>query len=661
MKQSQSLETYRQQFSKTLNLGGIAWWIIDYENDPSHFICNDEMVRSFSLDPNLERHSIALSCPIAGDYNTNIADSAARRKVFADYERMLIGKTAEYLNDFPYTNPTTRAVKYFRSRAVMLERKENGEAAIAYGIIEDITPEITKRELFKQQAAELEQFIKNRDSLIEQLAKSERMLKKAAEFARINLFIVDVETGNGEMLFNTNDQTAYLPTKEWLEYVTPAYKEIARQVLDSGPEFGSAEYEVKLKGPDAPSTWLQQAVLDEYEGEDGRRVRFSVSRDITRRMEERQRLRSLLEKQKEMFAVISHELRTPVAAINMLTLDEHHSDEEKVREIQGLSEGLLSILEDLRIIVAPERALESKLIDENPYTIIQRALAPLSGVLKTENKKLNINLNTAQDKHFLVHAQPLRQTVTNLVKNAAIHSQGLNVSVSFQCEGISDTEHQASLIIEDDGRGIPEDQIESLMQPFSRGDTQASGSGLGLFIVSELVKVMGGTLDYSTSELGGACFTIRFPLQLASPTEVTPTPQTAIDQTRVNLEGLRILLAEDDTMLRMLTERTLSNRGAKVESFENGRLALEEFDSAEKEQYDLVLTDLMMPELDGHGLTKALRQRDTAIPIIAVTAAVVGEETEEVLRKGANAFISKPISADKLIDTLTRIHGGSLV
>ena len=159
----QTLETYKQQFSKALNLSGIAWWIIDYENDPGHFICNDEMVKTFALDPNLERHSIALSCPIAGDYNTNVADSAVRRKIFADYERMLHGDTDEYLNDFPYTDSTTGAVQYFRSRALMLERGDNGEAGIAYGVIEDVTAEVERLELFKQLSVELEQTVASRD------------------------------------------------------------------------------------------------------------------------------------------------------------------------------------------------------------------------------------------------------------------------------------------------------------------------------------------------------------------------------------------------------------------------------------------------------------------------------------------------------------------
>lgn len=646
---AQTIEDYFQLFSKTLNFAGIAWWIIDYENDPGHFVCNNEMARLFGLDPSLHRHSVARSCPIAGDYNSNIIESETRQIIFDDYAHLLSAKTDEYTNEFPYTDPSSGLMRHFRSRALMLQRQSDGSPSLGYGLIEDITSETENLERFKSLSIELEASVAEREKLIKELTAKHELLERAATFARVNLFKVDVETGTGEFIFNTIGQTDFMPADEWEKLATPPYREIARKVTTEGVDFGKVEYEVKLSGPDQPSVWLEQAMLVEQISDLGRLERIGISRDITRRIEEENRLKLMLERQKEMFAIIGHELRTPVAAVNMLAKDDFHSDSDKLDRIEEISANLLHVLEDLRVAAAPERALESKPVNDNPFRVIRSAIAPLEPLAREKEKQLQVTLHSEADLRYLFHAQPLRQTVTNLVKNAAIHSRGTKIHVSFELEKASATELNAVLKVEDDGVGIPGKALEQLLQPFSRGETDASGSGLGLFIISELAKVMSGTLTYSTSKHGGACFTLIFPLKAQPISEIPPDRPS----TRLDIEGMRILLAEDDPMLRMLTTKMLGNRGAKVESFENGQLALNAFD---EQKYDLVLTDLMMPILDGHALTKSLRAKGVTTPIIAVTAAVIGEETEQVLAAGANAFIPKPISADKLAETLSMIH-----
>jgi len=121
---------------------------------------------------------------------------------------------------------------------------------------------------------------------------------------------------------------------------------------------------------------------------------------------------------------------------------------------------------------------------------------------------------------------------------------------------------------------------------------------------------------------------------------------------RADLTGLRVLLAEDDLLIRTLTHQTLGRAGAQVEVAENGTVALEKFGHG---QFDLVLTDIMMPELDGFGLTCAIRQQDKRTPIIALTAAVLGEETDRIQNLGATAVLSKPIDLNRLMETLQEL------
>lgn len=357
-------------------------------------------------------------------------------------------------------------------------------------------------------------------------------------------------------------------------------------------------------------------------------------------------LEAMLGRQKEMFAVIGHELRTPVAAISMLGKDTEIDAAAARTEILSISENLLSVLEDLRVVVAPERALEAKQVeDSDPVRTIKRALTPLAGLLKENSIELQLNLTKPEKVIFSLHAQPLRQVVTNLVKNAAIHSGGTAVHVSFDYQMEAAGGASACLIVEDDGTGIPEDLRQHVFDAFGRGDTAVDGSGLGLFIVKQIASIMAGELTYSTSRLGGACFTLRFSMQRVEAAESTQTDG-------LSLEGLRILLAEDDAMLRMLTEKSLSKLGAQITSYDNGQKALAAYQSG---RFDLVLTDIMMPVMDGHELTRSLRALGSSTPIIGVTAAVIGEETDGLLAAGACAFIAKPITPSKLQEALDEI------
>ena len=140
------LQFYIGFFNKTLNLPGIAWWVIDFEEDPNHFYCNENMVKSFYLDPELEKHSIELTCPITGDYNKQIAeaDQEIAEKIFSDYNLMIEGKKETYNNRFPFYCRETQKTHYFSNRAKVLEACPNGTPRIIYGIIEDVTIETKK-------------------------------------------------------------------------------------------------------------------------------------------------------------------------------------------------------------------------------------------------------------------------------------------------------------------------------------------------------------------------------------------------------------------------------------------------------------------------------------------------------------------------------------
>ena len=346
-----------------------------------------------------------------------------------------------------------------------------------------------------------------------------------------------------------------------------------------------------------------------------------------------------------MFAVIGHELRTPVASISMLLDDPDLSSDRKLENTREISQNLLNVLEDFRVVVAPERALEAKWQSDEPAKVIERAINPLQPVVRAQDMSLQCSIDGSGLYKF--HAQALRQILTNLVKNAAVHSGGARVEVRFNVE---ETENECfgQLIVEDDGVGIPAHKLSKLMQPFEAG-SESMGSGLGLYITSELAKVAKGDLVYSDSPLGGARFTYTFVMNEAVAQQDAQTNPSS------GLEGMQILLAEDDVLIGTLTQKQLGVAGAQVTWAKNGKEALEAFQQG---SFDVVVTDLMMPELDGLGLIKALRaDLGCDVPVIAVTAAVIGEETDALLKAGASDVISKPISLDKLSASLNKLQG----
>lgn len=348
------------------------------------------------------------------------------------------------------------------------------------------------------------------------------------------------------------------------------------------------------------------------------------------------------ERQKQMFAVIGHELRTPVASISMLLDDAELSSEYKLSSTREISQNLLNVLEDLRVVVAPDRALEAKWQTEEPARLIERAINPLKPLMQSQGFSLEFSVQASGQYEF--HAQALRQILTNLVKNAAVHSDGARIAVRFFVEE-SAAEIFGQLVVEDDGVGIPAHKLSQLMQPFEAGQ-ESMGSGLGLYITSELARVAKGDLVYSESSLGGACFTYTFVMNPVVCQKVVQTHEVS------SLQGLQILLAEDDVLIGTLSQKQLGAAGAQVTWAKNGKEALEAFQQG---SFNVVVTDLMMPEFDGLGLIKALRADvGCDLPVIAVTAAVIGEETDELIRSGASDVISKPISVDKLSESLAK-------
>jgi CheY-like chemotaxis protein len=217
--------------------------------------------------------------------------------------------------------------------------------------------------------------------------------------------------------------------------------------------------------------------------------------------------------------------------------------------------------------------------------------------------------------------------------------------------------HRLSFTVRDTGRGISNQQRSRLFKKFSQADSSTTrefgGTGLGLALSRKLARALGGDIVLEESTyLKGSTFVVTIDVCLAldkKPIDKSrhPVSQRQLDEN--SLSGTRILLVEDSLDNQFLIEHILSDQGVEVEVANDG---LDGVFRAMHEEYDLVLMDVQMPNMDGHEATRTLRSQGIRTPIVALSAHAMKEEREKSLSAGCNCHITKPIDPQELKDTI---------
>jgi len=351
-------------------------------------------------------------------------------------------------------------------------------------------------------------------------------------------------------------------------------------------------------------------------------------------------LQDRAEKQSRLFSVIGHELRTPIASMKMM---EHDMSLQEMKPhgaaICETTDSLLAILDDLRLVARPERVKETEIVVDAPYLVVERALNSVLYLFGKHGIEAHYSANSEANQKARFSAQSFGQIVTNLLKNAAVHSGATDVWVDLHCERELDGHRSVVVTIQDNGAGIDTEKQKLMFEAFVRGQSDADGTGLGLYIVKHLSQNLGGDAEYFASPKGGAGFKITFNVE----TQVTPVQEESSNE--LPLTGLKILFAEDQLTLQKLTCKQLELNRAEVIGVLDGVEALKAMNGRE---FDIVLTDINMPNMNGYELTTALRERGFGGFIIGVTAATIGSETDKLISLGANAVLQKPINLSEL-------------
>ena len=358
-------------------------------------------------------------------------------------------------------------------------------------------------------------------------------------------------------------------------------------------------------------------------------------------------------------ATMSHEIRTPITSVlGMTDLLRHTTLSEEqagyVDTLASSTRALLTILNDIldiSKIEAGKITLESAAF---PLHEAAREVVALNlAVARVKGLMLSLEIGPEVPAMVVGDSARLKQVLHNLIGNAIKFTEAGSVHLRLSAVAGVGAVALVRGEIEDTGIGIAEDEIERLFKAFSQVDTSTTrrfgGTGLGLAISRRLVGLMGGEIGVVSAPGRGSRFWFTVPLPLAearqpaatgaaatgaaAPAPVTPPPA----------RQLRILVAEDNRINRMLVRAMLTKLGHVVEVAENGLLALA---AVAEGAFDIVLMDMQMPEMDGEEATRAIRAlpapRDRT-PVLALTADVMAEHRERYLRAGVNDLVPKPI------------------
>jgi len=355
---------------------------------------------------------------------------------------------------------------------------------------------------------------------------------------------------------------------------------------------------------------------------------------------------------------VSHELRTPLNGINgilEILSDSGLTEKQKhlVALLQHSSLNLLTLVNDLLNLAQINRG---EIILYPAIININNLLKDIAGIfeLQTIEKKIRWKFDSAipKDLHILADKTRVSQILNNLIGNAIKFTQSGEITFTAHTINNTPTEVLLEFSVKDTGPGIEEKLLDKVFDAFTRlhpEPQQFSGTGLGLNITHNLVKLQGGTIEVKSKIQEGSEFIVRIPFPI-----IENSPVKDIVSSPSKISSQNILIIEDNPVNRFMLIRQLEKVGHIVSNAENAKEALE---LIENNQFDLILLDFNLPDIPGQELIQMIQKRKSGknIPIIAITANALPETRIIALSSGFSEFISKPYQTEELISKIALV------
>ena len=371
----------------------------------------------------------------------------------------------------------------------------------------------------------------------------------------------------------------------------------------------------------------------------------------------------------EFLQRMSHDIRTPINGIcGMINVADHYADNmekqtecrAKIKKTSHLLLELINEVLDMSKLESDEVVLED--IPFNLNSIFEEILGVIEHMAAEQN--IRIIWEEKEVTHWNLIGSPVhvKRILMNILSNAVKYNKE-NGYVYISCREIPSKQTAMptlEFVCRDTGIGMTEAFQKRIFEPFAQehagSRTKFAGTGLGMPITKKLVEKMGGTISFESKEGTGTTFVIRIPFQIDA--DMKDRNETE-EKTETSIQGLHVLLTEDNELNMEIAEFVLQNEGAVVTKAWNGQKAVDIFRKSRPGEFDVILMDIMMPVMNGYEAAKMIRSLDRedakVIPIIAMTANAFTEDRMRAKEAGMDEHIAKPVDGKLLVKAINEL------